>query len=88
MNTNGVVDSVELEVAVELGSATMTVDELLRLAEGSVIELAKPVGEEVEMLVGGSPVAKGDVVVVDGGLGFRVTRMVTPTDKGEDPAIS
>ena len=84
MNTNGVVDAVELEVAVELGNTTMTVDELLRLAEGSVIGLAKPVGEEVEMLVGGSPVAKGDVVVVDGGLGFRVTRMVTPVDRGED----
>ena len=35
MKTNGVVDSVELEVAVELGSTTMSVDELLRLAEGS-----------------------------------------------------
>lgn len=88
MNTNGVVDAVELEVAVELGSTTMTVDELLRLAEGSVIELAKPVGEEVDMLVGGSPVAKGDVVVVDDGLGFRVTRMVTPADKAEDPVPS
>ncbi len=81
MKTNGVVDSVELEVAVELGSTAMTVDELLRLAEGSVIELAKPVGEEVEMLVNGSPVAKGDVVVVEGALGFRVTRMVIPQDQ-------
>lgn len=86
MNTNAVVDSVELEVAVELGNTTMTVDELLRLAEGSVIELAKPVGQEVEMLVGGAAVAKGDVVVVDGDLGFRVTRMVTPSEKGEDAA--
>ena len=84
MKGNGVVDAVELELAVELGSATMTVDELLRLAEGSVIELKKPVGEEVEMLVGGSPVAKGDVVVVDGGLGFRVTRMMSPDEGGVD----
>mgnify|MGYP001554851388 CR=1 FL=1 len=81
MKTNGVVDSVELEVAVELGSTSMTVDDLLRLAEGSVIELAKPVGEEVEMLVNGSPVAKGDVVVVEGGLGFRVSRMVINQDQ-------
>ncbi len=77
---NGVVDSVELEVAVELGSTTMTVDNLLRLAEGSVIELAKPVGEEVEMQVNGSAVAKGDVVVVDGILGFRVARMIVAPD--------
>ena len=81
MKGNGVVDSVELEVAVELGNTSMTLDELLRLAEGSVIELAKPVGEEVEMLVGGSAVAKGDVVVVDGGLGFRVTRMLTSQEQ-------
>lgn len=81
MKTNGVVDSVELEVAVELGSTAMTVDELLHLAEGSVIELAKPVGEEVEMLVNGAPVAKGDVVVVEGALGFRVSRMVIAEDQ-------
>lgn len=81
MNTNGVVDSVELEVAVELGATTMTVDELLRLAQGSVIELRKPVGEEVEMLVNGSPVAAGDVVVVEGALGFRVSRMVIPQEQ-------
>ena len=86
MNSNGVVDSVELEVAVELGSATMTIDDLLRLAEGSVIGLNKPVGEEVEMLVGGSPVAKGDVVVVDGGLGFRVSRMMSPEESAGDNA--
>lgn len=86
MKTNGVVDSVELEVAVELGSTTMTVDGLLRLAEGSVIELAKPVGEEVEMLVGGSPVAKGDVVVVEGVLGFRVSKMVISPD--QDPGAA
>ena len=36
----------------------------------------------------GDRVAKGDVVVVDGELGFRVTRMVAPSDKGEDPATA
>lgn len=81
MKTNGVVDSVELEVAVELGGTSLTVDELLRLAEGSVIELGKPVGEEVDMLVNGSTVAKGDVVVVEGVLGFRVSRMVIAQDQ-------
>ena len=81
MKTNGVVDSVELEVAVELGSASLTIDELLRLAEGSVIALAKPVGEEVDMKVNGAPVARGDVVVVDGTLGFRVSRMVIAQDQ-------
>ena len=86
MKTNGVVDSVELEVAVELGSTTMTVDELLRLAEGSVIELAKPVGEEVEMLVNGAAVAAGDVVVVEGALGFRVARMIIAQDQDNPTA--
>lgn len=81
MKTNGVVDSVELEVAVELGSAELTIDELLRLSEGSVVELAKPVGEEVSMLVNGSPVARGDVVVVEGTLGFRVSKMVIAQDQ-------
>jgi flagellar motor switch protein FliN/FliY len=88
MKTNGVVDSVELEVAVELGGTSMTVDDLLRLAEGSVIELAKPVGEEVEMLVNGAAVAKGDVVVVEGALGFRVSRMIIAQDQdGTTPPL-
>jgi flagellar motor switch protein FliN/FliY len=81
MKTNGVVDSVTLEVAVELGSTSMTIDELLRLAEGGVIELAKPVGEEVNLLVNGSPVASGDVVVVEGTLGFRVSKMIIAQDQ-------
>ncbi len=88
MKTNGVVDTVELEVAVELGSATLTIDELLRLAEGSVVELAKPVGEEVDMLVNGSTVARGDVVVVEGTLGFRVSKMViAPEQDGATPPL-
>lgn len=81
MKTNGVVDSVELEVAVELGSTKLTIDELLRLAEGSVVELAKPVGEEVDMLVNGSSVARGDIVVVEGTLGFRVSKMMIAQDQ-------
>ncbi len=88
MKTNGVVDTVELEVAVELGSATLTIDELLRLAEGSVVELAKPVGEEVDMLVNGSTVARGDVVVVEGTLGFRVSKMVIAAEQdGATPPL-
>jgi hypothetical protein len=40
------------------------------------------------MLVGGSPVAKGDVVVVDGGLGFRVSRMMSPDENSGENASS
>ena len=87
MSTPGVVDSVQLEVAVELGGTTMKVDELLRLAEGSVIELAKAVGEEVDMQVNGATVAKRDVVVVSGTLGFRVTKMLISAERDGPPPL-
>jgi flagellar motor switch protein FliN len=68
---------VELNVTVELGRVRLKVRDLLRLAEGSVIELDRAVGAPVEVLVNGSVVARGDVVVVDDELGVRVTELVS-----------
>jgi flagellar motor switch protein FliN len=68
---------VEMNVTVELGRVRLKVRDLLRLAEGSVIELDRAVGAPVEVLVNGSVVARGDVVVVDDELGVRVTELVS-----------
>ena len=73
----GVIDSVELDVAVELGNVALTIGELLRLGEGSVVALNQTVGENVVMLANGTPVASGEVVVVEGTLGFRVSALIT-----------
>lgn len=73
----GVIDSVELDVAVELGNVAMTIGELLHMGEGSVVTLTQSVGDNVIMLANGTPVASGEVVVVDGTLGFRVSELIT-----------
>lgn len=67
---------VNLEVTVELGRVRMRVRDLLQLAEGSVLELDRAAGAPVDVLVNGSVVARGDVVVVDDELGVRITELV------------
>jgi flagellar motor switch protein FliN/FliY len=73
----GVLGSVELGIAVELGNVSMTIGELLRMGEGSVVTLNQIVGDNVVMLANGTPVASGEVVIVDGTLGFRVAELIT-----------
>ena len=66
---------VDLSMTVELGRVTLKVRDLLRLGEGSVVELNRPAGAPVDVLVNGSLVARGEVVVVDDELGVRVTEL-------------
>jgi flagellar motor switch protein FliN len=68
---------VELTVTVELGRVTLPVRELLQLREGSVLELDRVAGAPVDVLVNGSVIARGDVVVVDDELGVRIVELVT-----------
>lgn len=66
---------VPLEVTVRLGSARMTLGELLDLRQGSVLLLDREVGEPAEILVGDRVVALGEMVRVDQDLGVRLTRV-------------
>lgn len=76
---------VPMELGVELGRAHMTVGETLELRVGSVVELERAAGEPADLLVNGTPIARGEVVVVDERYGLRVTEIL---DAGgaEDPA--
>lgn len=67
---------VAMDVTVELGQVRMRVSDLLRLGEGTVVELDRPVTAPVDVLVNGSLVARGDVVVVGDELGVRVTEIL------------
>ena len=68
--------SVRLDVSVELGRAKIPVKELLALDEGGVIRLGRAVGEPVDLVVNGTVTARGEIVVVDGRLGLRITSLV------------
>jgi flagellar motor switch protein FliN len=69
---------VSMRVTVELGRSTMTVEEVLSLGPGSVVELNKLAGEPVDVLVNEQLIARGEVVVVDENFGVRVTEIVSP----------
>jgi flagellar motor switch protein FliN/FliY len=69
--------SVELEVTAELGRTSMTVREVLGLTPGAIVELDRVAGSPVDLLVNGTLIARGEVVVVDEEYGVRVTEIVT-----------
>lgn len=71
-----------LRVTVELGRVQMSVKDVLNLGAGSIIELDKLAGEPVDILVNGMTIALGEVVVVDEKFGVRVTKVLSPQERG------
>jgi flagellar motor switch protein FliN/FliY len=69
---------VQMDVTVELGRTSMTVQELLALSPGSVVELDRAAGSPADILVNGQLIARGEVVVIDEDYASRVTEIVTP----------
>ena len=65
-----------LPVSIELGRTKMTVQEILRLGRGSVIQLERLAGEPVDIYVGDRRFAQGEVVVIDEHFGIRLTSVV------------
>jgi flagellar motor switch protein FliN len=73
---------VDMEVTVELGRTRLTVRELLALAPGQVLELARAAGSPADLLVNGLLIARGEVVVVDEDFGLRITEIVDESVAG------
>ena len=71
---------VELNVTAELGRCRMAVADLLGLSPGSVIELDRPAGGPIDLLVNGTLIARGEVVVIDEEFGVRITEIVGTED--------
>jgi flagellar motor switch protein FliN len=72
-----------LEISIELGRTKMVINDLLKLGQGSVIELSKIAGDTLEVLANGKLVAKGEVVVVNEKYGVRLTEIVSPIERIE-----
>jgi flagellar motor switch protein FliN len=66
-----------LPVSIELGRTSMTVQEVLRLGRGSVIQLDRLAGEPIDIYVGDRRFAEGEVVVLGEHFGVRITRIVS-----------
>ena len=68
--------AVPVDLSVEMGRTRMTVGETLELRQGSIITLNRMAGEPVDLLVNGTPIARGEVVVIDEQFGLRVTEVL------------
>jgi flagellar motor switch protein FliN/FliY len=77
---------VALQVRVELGTTQMTVEEVLALGVGSVVELDRLAGEPVDIVVNNRLIARGEVVVVEENFGVRVTEIVAA--RGRQAAVA
>lgn len=74
---------VTLQITVEVGRARLTIQDILQLGQGSVIELEKLAGEPLDIFVNGKPVARGEAVIVNEKFGVRLTDIVSPDDRIE-----
>lgn len=74
---------VELDAAVRFGSREMELKDLLELGPGDVVELDRQVADPVDLIVGDRIVARGEVVLVNGNFGLRVTEVAEPVRRLE-----
>ena len=72
---------IEVPVTVELGHASVRIEDLLALHVGAVLELDRRAGDAVDILVNGQPIARGEVVVVDDAFGVRITSIAEPAQR-------
>lgn len=72
---------IPVNMTVELGRTRMTIKELLRLNQGSVVPLEGLAGEPLDILINGYLIAQGEVVVVSDKFGVRITDIITPSER-------
>lgn len=72
---------VPVSLSLEVGRTSMSVGELLQLNQGSVVELDRLAGEPLDVLVNGTLVAHGEIVVVNDKFGIRLTDVVSPAER-------
>jgi len=77
------VSDIPVELTVEIGSTQATVGEALTLAVGAIVTLETLAGDPVHLLANGTPIARGEVVVVGDKLGLRVKEIID-AETGED----
>jgi flagellar motor switch protein FliN/FliY len=72
---------ISLSISIELGRRMMMIREILELERGSIVEFDKLASEPVDILINGTKMAEGEVVVIDKHFGIRITTMLDPADR-------
>lgn len=80
VNLNMVLD-VPVTIAMEIGRTKISIRNLLQLNQGSVVELDRLAGEPLDVLVNGTLIAHGEVVVVNEKFGIRLTDVISPSER-------
>ncbi|MDR0564400.1 MAG: flagellar motor switch protein FliN [Azoarcus sp.] len=81
LNDYNMILDIPVQITVELGRTKITIRNLLQLAHGSVVELEGLAGEPMDVLVNGTLIAQGEVVVVNDKFGIRLTDIITPAER-------
>ena len=78
-----VLEHIDVELTVEVGRTEITIRDLLRLNEGSVIELDRLAGDPLDILVNNTKIARGEVVMIGERFGIRFGEIVEPEKRME-----
>ena len=81
LNELDMILDIPVQITVELGRTKITIKNLLQLAHGSVVELDAMAGEPMDVMVNGTLIAQGEVVVVNDKFGIRLTDIITPSER-------
>ena len=90
MNTDGfassqidpeVLQNISVNLSIEVGRTNIKIKDLMRLTQGSVVELDRIAGEPLDLLVNNSVVAQGEIVLVNDRYGVRLTRVVPSSER-------
>ena len=76
-----VILDVPVDISMEIGRTKISIRNLLKLNQGSVIELDRLAGEPMDVLVNGTLIAHGEVVVVNDKFGIRLTDVISPVER-------
>ena len=80
LNLDSILD-VPVTISMEIGRTRINIRNLLQLNQGSVVELDRLAGEPMDVLVNGTLIAQGEVVVVNEKFGIRLTDVISPADR-------
>ncbi len=78
-----VLENIDVQLSVEVGRTEIKIRDLLRLNEGSVVELDRLAGDPLDILVNGTMIAKGEIVMVGERFGVRFIEIVDPEKRVE-----
>ncbi len=76
-----VLQNIVVSLSIEVGRAQIKIKDLMRLTQGSVVELDRIAGEPLDLLVNNSVVAQGEIVLVNDRYGVRLTRVVPSSER-------